>query len=85
MSFPTGRRRPWASTLRSFETELGTRFSQDDVIAMADAVEPGCPAGVLVWEKQRGPPTQPSVDGWVGATYMGRHRLVLAPACRLER
>ena len=37
-------------TLRSYETELAMLLSEDDVTAIAAAVEPGSTAAVLVWE-----------------------------------
>lgn len=36
--------------LRTFETELAMLLSEDDVTAVAAAVEPGSTAAVLVWE-----------------------------------
>jgi hypothetical protein len=36
--------------LRSYESELAMLLSEDDVIAIAEAIEPGSSAGVLVWE-----------------------------------
>ena len=36
--------------LRSYETELAMLLSEDDVTAIAAAVEPGTTAAVLVWE-----------------------------------
>jgi Family of unknown function (DUF6325) len=36
--------------LRSYETELAMLLSEDDVNAVAAAVEPGSTAAVLVWE-----------------------------------
>jgi Family of unknown function (DUF6325) len=37
-------------TLRSYETELAMLLSEEDVHAVAAAVEPGSTAAVLVWE-----------------------------------
>jgi hypothetical protein len=36
--------------LRSYETELAMLLSEDDVTAVAAAIEPGSSAAVLVWE-----------------------------------
>jgi hypothetical protein len=36
--------------LRSYESELAMLLSEEDVIAVADAVEPGSSAALLVWE-----------------------------------
>ena len=36
--------------LRSYETELAMLLSEDDVTAVANAVDPGSTAAVLVWE-----------------------------------
>ena len=36
--------------LRAFETELATLLSEEDVIAAAEAIEPGSSAALLVWE-----------------------------------
>ncbi|WP_120337299.1 DUF6325 family protein [Cryobacterium soli] len=36
--------------LRAFETELATLLSEEDVIAAAQAIEPGSSAALLVWE-----------------------------------
>lgn len=38
--------------LRSFETELATLLSEDDVIRVAEALEPGSSAALLVWENK---------------------------------
>jgi hypothetical protein len=37
-------------TLRSYEGQLAMLLSEDDVTAVAEALEPGSTAGVLVWE-----------------------------------
>ena len=37
-------------SLRSYETDLAMLLSEDDVTAVAAAVEPGSTAAVLVWE-----------------------------------
>ena len=39
-----------AGSLRAYETELAMLLSEDDVFAVAEAVEPGTTAAVLVWE-----------------------------------
>jgi hypothetical protein len=39
-------------TLRAYETELATLLSEDDVNAVAAAVEPGSTAALLVWENR---------------------------------
>jgi hypothetical protein len=36
--------------LRTYEAELAMLLSEDDVIAIAEAIEPGSSAAVLVWE-----------------------------------
>ena len=36
--------------LRNYEAELAMLLSEDDVIAVAEAIEPGSSAAVLVWE-----------------------------------
>ena len=36
--------------LRTYESELAMLLSEDDVTAVAEAVEPGSSAAVLVWE-----------------------------------
>ncbi|KFF59177.1 hypothetical protein JF66_13280 [Cryobacterium sp. MLB-32] len=36
--------------LRSFEAELATLLSEEDVEAVAEAIEPGSSAALLVWE-----------------------------------
>lgn len=41
---------PELGALRAYETELAMLLSEDDVIAVAAAVEPGSTAAVLVWE-----------------------------------
>ena len=38
--------------LRSYETELAMLLSEDDVNAVAAAIEPGSSAAVLVWENR---------------------------------
>ena len=37
-------------SLRTYEGELAMLLSEDDVTAVAEALEPGSTAGVLVWE-----------------------------------
>jgi hypothetical protein len=39
-------------TLRAYETEPATLLSEDDVNAVAAAVEPGSTAALLVWENR---------------------------------
>ena len=39
-------------SLRSYETELATLLSEDDVNAVAAAIEPGSTAALLVWENR---------------------------------
>lgn len=41
---------PELGELRTYETELAMLLSEDDVTAIAAAVEPGSTAAVLVWE-----------------------------------
>jgi hypothetical protein len=36
--------------LRSYEAQLAMLLSEEDVAAVAEAIEPGSSAGVLVWE-----------------------------------
>ena len=36
--------------LRNYEAELAMLLSEDDVVAVAEAIEPGSSAAVLVWE-----------------------------------
>jgi hypothetical protein len=36
--------------LRAYESELAMLLSEDDVVAVANAIEPGSSAAVLVWE-----------------------------------
>jgi hypothetical protein len=36
--------------MRSYESELAMLLSEDDVVAIAEAIEPGSSAAVLVWE-----------------------------------
>jgi len=38
--------------LRSYETALATLLSEEDVVAAAEAVEPGSSAALLVWENR---------------------------------
>ena len=40
--------------LRSYESELAMLLSEDDVVAIAEAIEPGSSAAVLVWENTLG-------------------------------
>jgi hypothetical protein len=37
-------------TLRAYETELAMLLSEEDLLSVAEAVEPGSTAAVLVWE-----------------------------------
>jgi hypothetical protein len=39
-------------SIRDYETELAMLLSEDDVIAVAEAIEPGTTAAVLVWENK---------------------------------
>ena len=39
-------------SIRAYETELAMLLSEDDVIAVAEAIEPGTTAAVLVWENK---------------------------------
>jgi hypothetical protein len=39
-----------AGSLRAYETQLAMLLSEDDVLAVAHAIEPGTTAAVLVWE-----------------------------------
>ena len=49
--------------LRSLETELAMLLSEDDVAAVAAAVEPGSSAAVLVWENTWAVPFATAVRG----------------------
>jgi hypothetical protein len=48
-------------SLRSYETELAMLLSEDDVNAVAAAVDPGSTAAVLVWENSWAAPFASSV------------------------
>src|SRR2546423_9981977 len=39
-----------AGSLRAYETELAMLLSEEDVLNVAEAIEPGTTAAVLVWE-----------------------------------
>ena len=39
-------------SIRAYETELAMLLSEDDVLAVAEAIEPGTTAAVLVWENK---------------------------------
>ena len=39
-------------SLLAYETELAMLLSEDDVVAVAEAIEPGTTAAVLVWENK---------------------------------
>ena len=39
-------------SIREYETELAMLLSEDDVLAVAEAIEPGTTAAVLVWENK---------------------------------
>ena len=39
-------------SIRDYETKLAMLLSEDDVIAVAEAIEPGTTAAVLVWENK---------------------------------
>src|SRR6185503_803354 len=39
-------------SLRAYETELATLLSEDDVIKVAEVIEPGSTAALLVWENR---------------------------------
>ena len=41
-----------AGSLRAYETDLAMLLSEDDVLAVAEAIEPGTTAAVLVWENK---------------------------------
>ena len=49
--------------LRAYESELAMLLSEDDVVAVANAIEPGSSAAVLVWENSLGGPVRvPTYD-----------------------
>ena len=49
--------------LRTYEAELATLLSEEDVTAIAEAIEPGNSAAVLVWENSWAAPFVSAVRG----------------------
>ena len=49
--------------LRSYEAELAMLLSEDDVVGVAAAIEPGSSAAVLVWENKWAAPFASAVRG----------------------
>ena len=57
--------------LRAYESELAMLLSEDDVTAVAAAVEPGASAAVLVWENVWAAPFVEAVRGADGILLAG--------------
>lgn len=70
--------------LRALETELATLLSEEDVIAAAEAVEPGSSAALLVWENLWAAPFGSSVRKAGGQLVASGRIPVQALAAALE-
>lgn len=70
--------------LRAFETELATLLSEEDVVAAAEAVEPGSSAALLVWENLWAAPFGSSVRKAGGQLVASGRIPVQALAAALE-
>lgn len=70
--------------LRALETELATLLSEEDVIAAAEAIEPGSSAALLVWENVWAAPFGSSVRNAGGQLVASGRIPVQALAAAIE-
>jgi hypothetical protein len=73
-----------AGSLRAYETELAMLLSEDDVLAVAEAIEPGTTAAVLVWENTWAVPFVTAVRHSGGQLVAGGRIPIQALAAAIE-
>jgi hypothetical protein len=73
-----------AGTLRNYETALAMLLSEDDVVAVAEAIEPGTTAAVLIWENLWAIPFGTAVRHSGGQLVAGGRIPIQAIAAALE-
>ena len=73
-----------AGSLRAYETELAMLLSEDDVLAVAEAIEPGTTAAVLVWENTWAVPFATAVRHSGGQLVAGGRIPIQALAAAIE-
>ncbi|MGO9872894.1 MAG: DUF6325 family protein [Acidimicrobiia bacterium] len=73
-----------AGSLRAYETELAMLLSEDDVVAVAEAIDPGTTAAVLIWENTWAVPFAAAVRHSGGQLVAGGRIPIQALAAALE-
>jgi hypothetical protein len=73
-----------AGTLRQYETALAMLLSEDDVVAVAEAIDPGTTAAVLIWENLWAVPFATAVRHSGGQLVAGGRIPIQAIAAALE-
>jgi hypothetical protein len=73
-----------AGTLREYETALAMLLSEDDVVAVAEAIDPGTTAAVLIWENLWAIPFGTAVRHSGGQLVAGGRIPIQAIAAALE-
>lgn len=73
-----------AGSLRAYEAELAMLLSEDDVLAVAEAIEPGTTAAVLVWENTWAVPFATAVRHCGGQLVAGGRIPIQAIAAVIE-
>ena len=73
-----------AGSLRAYETELAMLLSEEDVLNVAEAIEPGTTAAVLVWENTWAVPFATAVRHSGGQLVAGGRIPIQAIAAALE-
>jgi hypothetical protein len=73
-----------AGSLRAMETELAELLSEDDLLNIAEAIEPGSSAAVLVWENTWAVPFATAVRHSGGQLVAGGRIPIQALAAALE-
>ena len=73
-----------AGSLRAMETELAELLSEEDLLSIAEAIEPGSSAAVLVWENTWAVPFATAVRHSGGQLVAGGRIPIQALAAALE-
>jgi hypothetical protein len=73
-----------AGSLRALETELAELLSEDDLLNIAEAIEPGSSAAVLIWENTWAVPFATAVRHSGGQLVAGGRIPIQALAAALE-
>jgi len=71
-------------TLREYETELAHLLTEDDVVNIAEAIDPGTTAAVLVWENLWAVPFATAVRHSGGLLVAGGRIPIQAIAASIE-